>query len=298
MTSIASSQSSSIFFILFIVAASLLQPSLIHVDTEIQLIIASIAISLAGLPHGAADAWIAKNSGLANDYRKLTIFFLSYVLTSVLVILFWYIFPVISLAIFLIISSWHFGDDNRLGLDITTRFCSGFIITSSPSLLHGNDVLYLFDILSGNGSNVVLNLQVIMFFISLGYLAYDYIFTRNSSKTITNITNLLLLIALSFTLPPLIYFTIYFCCVHSWQHMRRILSISNSTDNTNILINSALLTLSVVLVGITIYFWLVSMGVHINIVNTQILFIGLAALSLPHIILVDYYKANGINKNI
>ena len=116
MTGMAFLQSTPSVFLLLIFACSFLLSFVMPMDLENQLIIASIAIALTGLPHGAADAWIAGQSGLANNFRRMTIFIIFYILISVLIIMLWLIFPIVSLAMFLVISSWHFGDDHRLSL--------------------------------------------------------------------------------------------------------------------------------------------------------------------------------------
>ena len=131
-----------------------------------------------------------------------------------------------------------------------------------------------------------------MFFISVCYLIYDYLISYICRNKKTNIINLGIMILISFTLPPLIYFTLYFCGMHSWQHMRRVLAMADSYNNRNLMTHIILLTLLVIIFGMAIGVWLVSMGGLVNVVNIKVLFIGLAALSFPHIILIDYYKAD------
>ena len=76
--------------------------------------------------------------------------------------------------------------------------------------------------------------------------------------------------------------------------MRRVLAMADSYNNQNLITHIILLTLVVIITGMAIGVWLVSMGGIVNVVNIKVLFIGLAALSFPHIILIDYYKANRV----
>ena len=294
MTGMAFLQSTPSVFLLLIFACSFLLSFVMPMDLENQLIIASIAIALTGLPHGAADAWIAGQSGLANNFRRMTIFIIFYILISVLIIMLWLIFPIVSLAMFLVISSWHFGDDHRLSLSSMSRFCSGITIICSPVIFHKAEISSFYEALSGNSADIIILLQAIIFYISVCYLIYDYLISYNCRNKKTNIINLGILILISFTLPPLIYFTLYFCGMHSWQHMRRVLAMADSYNNQNLITHIILHTLVVIITGMAIGVWLVSMGGIVNVVNIKVLFIGLAALSFPHIILIDYYKANRV----
>ena len=105
-----------IYSVLFITLPFAFLLNFFHLEMETQLLIASFIISLAGLPHGAADAWLAQQVGIVSSLKDLFTFLLSYTSVAISIIFAWMISPTISLAIFLLISAWHFGDDERLGL--------------------------------------------------------------------------------------------------------------------------------------------------------------------------------------
>lgn len=261
---------------------------------ETQLFIASFIISLAGLPHGAADAWLAQRVGIISNLKDLFTFLVSYTFVAISIIFAWMISPSISLAIFLIISAWHFGDDERLGLSLFTRFCSGVIIVSSPLLLHNKEVLSLYEILIGNYANNVLDSQIILFITSCGYLIYNTILSFNDMRTVRNISNIMLYVILACIITPILYFTIYFCCAHSFQHMSRIWDMTTTKNRSKFLIAVTLLTTLVIVFALVIYFWLIRSGINFEIVNIKVLFVGLAALAVPHILLIDVCKAADI----
>ena len=283
-----------IYSVLFITLPFAFLLNFFHLEMETQLLIASFIISLAGLPHGAADAWLAQRVGIISSLKDLFTFLVSYTSVAISIICAWMISPSISLATFLIISAWHFGDDERLGLSLVTRFCSGVIIVSSPLLLHNNEVLSLYEILIGNYANNVLDSQIILFIISCGYLIYNSIMSFNDMRTVRNISNIMLYVILSCIMTPILYFTIYFCCAHSFQHMSRIWDMTNTKNRSKFLVAVTLLTTLVIVFALVIYFWLIRSGINFEIVNIKVLFVGLAALAVPHILLIDVCKAADI----
>lgn len=294
MTNLMSGYPLRLYSVLFITLSFASLLNLFHLEMETQLLIASFIISLAGLPHGAADAWLAQRVGIIRNPKDLFTFLVSYTFVAISIIFAWMISPSISLAIFLIISAWHFGDDERLGLSLFTRFCSGVIIVSSPLLLHNKEVLSLYEILIGNYANNVLDSQIILFITSCGYLIYNTIMSCNDMRTVRNISNIMLYVILSCIITPILYFTIYFCCTHSFQHMSRIWDMTTTKNRSKFLIAVTLLTTLVIVFALVIYFWLISSGINFEIVNIKVLFVGLAALAVPHILLIDVCKAADI----
>ncbi len=280
-----------IYSVLFITLPFAFLLNFFHLEMETQLLIASFIISLAGLPHGAADAWLAQQVGIVSSLKDLFTFLLSYTSVAISIIFAWMISPTISLAIFLLISAWHFGDDERLGLSFFMRFCSGIIIVSAPILLHSKEVLSLYEILIGNYANIVLNSQIILFITSCGYLIYNSIMSFNDMRIARNTSNIMLYVILSCIITPIMYFTIYFCCAHSFQHMSRIWDMTNTKNRSKFLVAVTLLTTLVIVFALVVYFWLIRSGINFEIVNIKVLFVGLAALAVPHIFLIDVCKA-------
>jgi Brp/Blh family beta-carotene 15,15'-monooxygenase len=294
VTNLMSAYPLRLYSVLFITLPFAFLLNFFHLEMETQLLIASFIISLAGLPHGAADAWLAQRVGIIRNTKDLFTFLVSYTFVAMSIIFAWMISPSISLAIFLIISAWHFGDDERLGLSLFTRFCSGVIIVSSPLLLHNKEVLSLYEILIGNYANNVLDSQIILFITSCGYLIYNTIRSFNDMRTVRNISNIMLYVILSCIITPILYFTIYFCCAHSFQHMSRIWDMTTTKNRSKFLIAVTLLTTLVIVFALVIYFWLIRSGINFEIVNIKVLFVGLAALAVPHILLIDICKAADI----
>ena len=110
---------------------------------------------------------------------------------------------------------------------------------------------------------------------------------RNQIDKLVLILMEVLLIVISFKYLPLILaFTLYFCFLHSSKH---ILGLSKELDPGNItnglklfVIKAAPLTvLTAIVAGLFVILW--SESISENIIKT--IFIGLASLTLPHILL-------------
>ena len=97
----------------------------------------------------------------------------------------------------------------------------------------------------------------------------------------------ILLLILLAVLPPLLGFALYFCGVHSRNHFTdiwRFLSQSFAADN--LLKGAAILTLVSWVAAITA-FWILAPQIGASSAAIQVTFIGLAALTLPHMLLID-----------
>ena len=106
---------------------------------------------------------------------------------------------------------------------------------------------------------------------------------------------MLSLLILNYVFTPLIAFTIYFCFLHSIRH---IISISCELDEKSfsngvkIFVKKALpLTIVTALLYLLAVFYL-SNSYGLNNVIIQVIFIGLASLTFPHILLEYLIEKN------
>ena len=72
-------------------------------------LIAIAAVLLLGVPHGGLDGAIARRIGWPPGILHWLGFHLAYIGLAALVTLLWWLFPLPSLAVFLLISGIHFG---------------------------------------------------------------------------------------------------------------------------------------------------------------------------------------------
>jgi Brp/Blh family beta-carotene 15,15'-monooxygenase len=92
------------------------------------------------------------------------------------------------------------------------------------------------------------------------------------------------LLALAYVAPPLIYFTLYFCLLHSPRHLSGLLRYANPKQRPRLLRMALIYTvLTLILIAILYYFW---SELPIDSLILRLVFIGLAAVTVPHMILI------------
>ena len=257
-------------------------------------VIALLFVVLIGLPHGAFDGAIANHLGAGRSFATAAKFIASYCAAAALVIAIWIMFPAVTLALFLIISMIHFGRG-----DASAK--SGLVFMMQI-LLHGglpifgiiyfqqSSVIPLFDALTNGASDLAILISKIMVPV-MGSMAgvYGLIAFLDASLRARFAEFILLAVVFSI-LPPLVSFALYFCIIHTGRHMRRIWHVLASTISPKELYRQAAgFTLASWLVGGAAFLWLENGDLDAALL--QVVFIGLAALTVPHMILVDGFFA-------
>ena len=261
---------------------------------DIASVVALLFVVLIGLPHGAFDGAIANHLGAGRSFATTAKFIASYCAAAALVIAIWIMFPAVTLALFLIISMIHFGRG-----DASAK--SGPVFMTQV-LLHGglpifgiiyfqqSSVIPLFDALTNGASDLAILISKIMVPV-LGLMAglYGLMAFRDASLRARFAEFILLAVVITF-LPPLVSFALYFCIIHTGRHMRRIWHVLASTISPKGLYRQAAgFTLASWLVGGAAFLWLENGDLDAALL--QVVFIGLAALTVPHMILVDGFFA-------
>ena len=85
-------------------------------------------ILIIGVSHGSLDNLKGRKLFQVFGINNFFIFYLSYILISVIVIIFWIIIPSFSLVIFLIVASHHFGKEDTQFLEIGTSYYCQLLI--------------------------------------------------------------------------------------------------------------------------------------------------------------------------
>ena len=104
-------QHSVIFFNICI----LISPFYVIFNFE-PIIVCLFLILILGISHGALDNIKGKKLLKLLGYKSTVSFYLAYILISLLVIVFWLIFPNIVLFLFLVVASYHFGKEDTVFL--------------------------------------------------------------------------------------------------------------------------------------------------------------------------------------
>ncbi|MFT5548429.1 MAG: Brp/Blh family beta-carotene 15,15'-monooxygenase [Candidatus Azotimanducaceae bacterium] len=246
------------------------------------------AILLLGVPHGGLDGAVARRIGWPVGLLPWLGFHLAYIALAALVIGLWWLFPLSSLGVFLLISAFHFGasDIADSGSDWLPWIAHGGLICIAIPCLQPSQVEPIFAVLVGVENARVLMSGITLLFIPwiiscIGYFGYAFIRPQYRKTLIS----LLILLGLASTMPPLISFALYFCLWHSRGHMLRLWHSLTKSERTRSIREAAIYTIAAwASVGIIFYYL---QGSPTTLL-VQLTFIGLAALTLPHMLLVDY----------
>ena len=265
------------------------------------LIISLFLILTIGISHGSLDNIKGKKLIKYFGYKSISIFYLSYLLIGAVTILIWLIFPKSLLLLFLIIAAFHFGKEDSEFINQKKNFeliyfFKGSLIITSPLFFHKEETLAIFETLNFYISNNLIISNEILFIIILLSLISGIILSLNKSieaKSLLLMDYLSILI-LNYFLNPIIAFTIYFCFLHSIRHSIFLIREINKnlTKGLPIFIKKALpLTI------LTIFGYVVSISIlnnynEFNETIYQVIFIGLASLTFPHILLEYLIEKN------
>ncbi len=253
-------------------------------------LIALGAVVFIGLPHGAMDGALAVHFGWMGRPGKAAAFLLTYVGLAALVVAAWAVAPVLSFIAFLAISIYHFGrgdaSANPFGQITVESIARGGVVIGGISQVHRSEVNDVFQTLVGiDTTGVWLFLDAVVV-VSLVCIAEVLLF-KDRSERAAFATELSALFLLFLVAPPLLGFAVYFCFVHSYRHfssMRGVLQTTvSSLRITQTTVVFSLLTWAVGLVALA----QLSSTVGVEPALLKVVFVGLAALTVPHMILVD-----------
>ena len=257
-------------------------------------------IATIGVSHGALDNLKGKKLLKKYKIKNITFFYLIYLIISMFVIIFWIFVPTITLFLFLIIASYHFGkEDNvkfysfeklpNIKLKFIFLFFKGSLVISAPLWLHPEETLQIFKIL--NFSLIHINGNLILFFIIISLVSNFFINQYWGHALMDSFSILFLNLIFS----PLIAFTFYFCFLHSIRHA---FSLANEMNKRNFKKGLyEFLRKMMPLTTITAGIFLISFFLLINYFSIQssilkVIFIGLASLTFPHILLEYLVEKN------
>lgn len=258
----------------------------------------AIAVAIAGLPHGALDPWVSHRAGLWRTRLGFAAFHLAYLALAALVLVVWQWAPGISLAAFLAISAWHFAGDWRDHLPAWARALAGAALLALPAWRWPSEVTSAFVLLSGTeGAAIASVLAEMAPWLALGIVGAALMALRRST---TAAIELVAVASLALLLPPLVYFIVYFCALHSLRHLR-LATIGAAPDARRRMAGVAFLYTALTLLAAAIAWpWLREAGAQAGTPAwsgdlLRLVFIGLAALTLPHMLVVMHAeRAEGL----
>ena len=267
-------------------------------------------ILIIGISHGSLDNLKGKKLfqifGIKNFFF---IFYLSYILISIIVVIFWIIIPSITLVTFLIVASHHFGKEDTQFLIIENSyqnqllfFLKGLLVILAPMYFHFDGTVSIFKLLLIENEsfykflNMIETNKIILFSIILSTFSSITLFTKNFElKKFIIFLDYFSILIINYFFTPLVAFTIYFCFLHSVRHSISLMFELDKNDLINgfkIFTKKALpltiLTATFCLIG----FYLLNTAYSFDSSILKIIFIGLASLTFPHILLEYLIEKN------
>ena len=297
----------SFIFFLFCNIISLI--TFIKTNYTISPLICLLLILSIGISHGSLDNIKGKKLFQIFGINNLSIFYLLYILTSITIIILWIIAPMFSLLIFLFIASYHFGKEDTQFLIIKKSFFTqllyftkGTLIILAPMYFHFDETVSIFKLLLVDNEsfykflNFIETNRILFFGIIIATLSNIFLFIKNFEfKKFTIFLDYFSILIINYYFSPLIAFTLYFCFLHSIRHSISLMHELNETDlniGFKLFIKKALpltfLTAAFCLVGL--YF--LNNAYSFNSSILKIIFIGLASLTFPHILLEYLLEKN------
>ena len=302
----------SFIFFLFCNIISLI--TFIKTNYTISPLICLLLILSIGVSHGSLDNIKGEKLFKILKINNFFIFYLSYILLAILIIIFWLILPSTTLVIFLLVASYHFGKEDTFFLINNVSFFNsllfffkGSLIILAPMYFHFDDTINIFKFLLVDNEtfynflNFVETNQILLSGIILSTLSSILLFVRNFEfKKFIIFLDYFSILIINYYFSPLIAFTLYFCFLHSIRHSITLifeLNRENLKLGLNIFIKKALpltaLTATFSLVGL--YFLNNTYDFDSSIL--KIIFIGLASLTFPHILLEYLLEKNEKQRN-
>lgn len=256
-------------------------------DLTTQLLILAPTVAILGLPHGALDLPIVQVLWPLDGWRSKVRFIGLYVGLAMLVILVWIVLPGPALFAFLIYSAFHFsGDWDDAGA--TLRFSGGVATVGAPALFQTNEAAAIFAYLAPEpAASAASMFLAVAGGVSLAVFAATIIL-RPQLRTRAAGEQVIVWISAA-CLAPLVYFIVYFCALHSVRHFSNaFVSLDNPRQALRVAVALSTVTVLAGLIG-----FMVLQDSQPKLLEHSILrivFIGLAALTVPHMILVDRFQ--------
>ena len=282
---------------------------MLKLDLEISSILCLLLILTIGVSHGSLDHIKGKKLLELFNIQKTYLFYLIYIFISFSIVLIWIMLPSITLMFFLIVASYHFGkEDTEFLITKKTFFTEllylfkGMLIVLAPLTFHFQETVEIFKLLLIDNENFYLSLNfietnnIIKIGIFLSFCSSIILLFKNFEiKKFTIFFDYFSILILNFYLTPLLAFTIYFCFLHSIRHSITLameLNAVNLLTGFKIFVKKAIPLTILTGVFCLISLYLLNLGNNLDSSVLKVIFIGLASLTFPHILLEYLLEKN------
>ena len=267
------------------------------------IIICLFTILIIGISHGSLDNIKGTKLLKLFGYKSSVLFYSIYLIISLSIIILWLILPNTVLLLFLIVAAFHFGKEDtvfafkrRFFIPEILFFFKGSSVIIAPLLFQRDATNMIFKTLNFYVfESSIFNDQFLMIILFLSFLSSIYISSnKDSDNKALMIMDFLSLIILNFFLTPVLAFTLYFCFLHSIRHSITLIFELDKFFNAGLkkFISKAfpLTLITSIVFLITIYF--LNNFYKLDEAIYKVVFIGLASLTFPHILLEYLLEKN------
>ena len=260
-------------------------------------------ILILGISHGALDNIKGKKLFKIFGYKSSIYFYLAYIFISILIVASWLFFPNTVLFIFLVVASYHFGKEDTV-FSFKTKFLiseflfffKGSSVILMPLLLKKAETIEIFRILNFNVfESSIFTDQFLIMILFFSFVSSLFISQKKSVNIIAiMVMDFFSLFILNFFLTPVLAFTLYFCFLHSIRHSIKLIFELDKSPKSGLrkFISRAIpLTLVTGVIFLLAIFFLNNFY-KLDEAIYKVIFIGLASLTFPHILLEYLLEKN------
>jgi Brp/Blh family beta-carotene 15,15'-monooxygenase len=267
----------------------------------IQYPLLGILLLAIGLPHGATDYLLfrrMKKAKLTN--KQILIFFTIYVTAVLGFLLLWLIFPLCSFIIFILVSSYHFGQSNWENTIVLNKYSSllnlfwGAFAIGGSVLLHWDEskivIGQVIGFIPDLSQDFMVKAQLTLIIANVSIiLILRFIKKINASQLWIELGKIVILSCLFYFTPMLVGFALYFALWHSLSSLKSQLSFYKKLWPGFTLIDyyrqAAPYTILAVIGFIVMILGHAYILPGVSMISTFLVFI--ACVTLPHIFVVD-----------
>jgi Brp/Blh family beta-carotene 15,15'-monooxygenase len=234
-----------------------------------------------GLPHGALDPLVARELYGANRRFTMVRFLAAYTLIAALCAAGWVAFPNAALTLFLVISAVHFGSDWQQRGSLWSRAAYGACVVTVPTLHHAETVRQIYLALGSTDAAEIVSVSRVVAWIVSAFAILS-LSTQIKDRWRDCIDLAIILIG-GVMLPPLAFFVCYFCLLHSPRHLADTSRAVGIRGIRAITLTVAPIVAATLVFAAVLWHFMPSGKSNDRIL--EIVFVGLAALTVPHMLL-------------
>ena len=294
------------FVVGFLALALLASPVAPSLPLTWQLTMLALAVMIFGLPHGALDLALVQGASRGSRTALVGAAVL-YLMASGFVLMVWISAPMAALLGFLAIAVIHFGLGDTEDLHGPQRaveiIARGGFVGVAPLVFHPQTTRDLFALLVGPASTASLDTTLAVMATPVTWLWLACLVVALAWRTIQRapgwmsaVLELILTAAIFAVCHPLAAFLLYFCFVHSVRHIAD-LGAARFPDSAPrarrwLLLESLPFTAATVALAMVAWFVFAD-SVTFDEAMIRLVFWGLSALTVPHMILTAWWHGRG-----